>query len=176
MTALPVFITEGQVRVNFEDPQLNALGAPVDTFGNGYIAKTNKGLAMWAQVGTGGVSEGNACLLQLVTGVWTATALTTTIITAATPNTSIGITQMTNTASVAAGNYLWFFMGPFSDCQALVANGVAINVQLTSTATAGVLGTGGTNIQGLSTNVANASGAAALTSCRAGRELGTQIT
>jgi len=80
----------------------------------------------------------------------------TTAESAATAKT-LGIAQ----AALADNQYGWFWRG-VGQTEALLANGVTADVSLTTTATAGVLGTGGDAVTTLRAIDANASGSAAL--------------
>lgn len=156
MTTGQLYPVDGLPGINFED------GSTTDTYLTGTQIDTNKGTIIWAKAASS-ISEGDICHLSTSAGVTSATASTTALV--STTRLDIVVAHK----AVANGAYGWFFAGPFVDVQVRLAASVNADTAITTTTNAGIGGTGGTAISGLTTNAA--SGAGGLTSCRSPRPM-----
>lgn len=133
--------------------------APKFDLGATYIDKI-KGQYRYAQA-SGAIDAGAAVILALTVG----SANTVTDVQATEVDTTgsgstpkvIGIAQ----ATLADNEYGWFWVG-CGHTEALVATGISAGDALTTTATAGELGSGGDAVAGLAALDANSSGSTAL--------------
>ncbi len=164
LTGADVYPIGGAVRIDFT--QVDASPAYST---DGSIVDTNKGPAVYALVGSGGIIAGSyVALTQSVsTELMTATEETTTTSGATPRKGAIAI------APASAGQYAWFLTGPFDRVPVDVANSVSSGANVTTTATAGQLGAGGDAVIGL--YVIEASGASGLTASSAVQPIGTNI-
>lgn len=170
--AIPAF-TSGDVyqiggAVSIDFTQVDASTA-VSNNTVGACVLTNKGPALYALVGSGGVVAGSyvAFTQNITTGLMTATIETTTSSGANPRQGGIAL------APASAGQYAWFLTGPFDLVPVNVANSVASGAALTTTATGGQLGAGGDTVVSMYT--LEASGASGLTACSAVQQIGSNI-
>lgn len=164
LTGADVYPIGGAVRIDFTQVDTSPAYST-----DGSIVDTNKGPAVYALVGAGGVIAGSyVALTQSVsTELMTATIETTT---------SSGATPRKGAIAVAAASanqYGWFLTGPFDRVPVNVANSVSSGAALTTTATGGQLGAGGDTVVGA--YVIEASGASGLTATSAVQPIGTNI-
>lgn len=133
-------------------------------FGLGEQHTADSGVYLYAQA-DGAIAEG---ALVKISDVGQADSVTTAE-SAATPK-KLGVCVAAG--GLADNQYGWFWRGNGVE-EALLANGVAADTALTTTATAGVLGTGGDAVVSLVSVDANSSGAAALGTVQAYGLLGS---
>jgi hypothetical protein len=100
---------------------------------------------------------------------YTTVALTTTE--SGDEPTNVGVFQVGIDAGTVTAQYGWLFTG-FGNFQAKIANGVTAGAALTTTANAGILGTGG-DVVAAACVTANTSGSAAVRACYAPGKLRT---
>lgn len=164
LTEGDVYPVQAAVRIDFTEvsttPQYDYAGAPVET---------NKGPAIYAKIGTGGVAAGDyvAFTQSTTTGIITATKEDTT---------SSGANPRQGGIAIATGvatSWAWFLTGPFDMVPVNVANSVSSGAALTTTGSAGQLGAGGDTVVGA--YLLEASGASGLTAASAATSLGTNF-
>jgi hypothetical protein len=151
-------VTDGKAYINLELVDTS----PTQELGSGVWADSGRYEYFQA---SGAVAEGAACILTYADGQ--AAEMDTTG-SGSTPKV-VGVAV----EALADNEYGWFWRGAGYDT-ALVVTGVSAGDALTTTATAGVLGSGGDTVIG-AISAANSSGSTALTAVRATSLLGTNV-